>query len=307
MSAYLSQEERDELNSLKQDLLGPVKSFAAEVGKDTVGDAKRFYADKARKAQQSAALAKEKAKRQAETLRQEQARARQRRRGMVRRTLIVLALIALFGAALIWAAFAAHAEDYLALGESCLTKSPPDAENAAIYFKRAGINGNAEGYYRLAQLYEDELLSIGNPCTDDIAAMSAKKAAEYYALAAQGGYAPAREKRTDAWTHITGEEAARVMAEETDYLLLDVRRQDEYDAGHIPGALCIPVESITEPPEELSDFEQTLLVYCRSGRRSKQAASKLAALGYTDVREFGGILDWTGEVVTVKDEIASKR
>lgn len=307
MSAYLSQEERDELNSLKQDLLGPVKSFAAEVRKDTVGDAKRFYADKTRKARQSAALAKEKAKRQAETLRQEQARARQRRRVMVRRTLIVLALIALFGAALIWAAFPAHAEDYIALGESCLRKSPPDAENAAIYFRRAGANGNAEGYYRIAQLYEDGLLSIGNPCTDDIAAMGSRKAAEYYALAAQGGYAPAREKRTEAWTHISGEEAARVMAEETDYLLLDVRRQDEYDAGHIPGALCIPVESITEPPEALSDFEQTLLVYCRSGRRSKQAASKLAALGYTDVREFGGILDWTGEVVTVEDEKAAKR
>ncbi len=110
MSAYLSQEERDELHSLKQDLLGPVKSFAAEVGRDTVGDAKRFYADKARKAQQSAALAREKAKRQAEELRREQDRMRRRRRVMVKRTLIVLALIALFCVAVLYIALAAHAE-----------------------------------------------------------------------------------------------------------------------------------------------------------------------------------------------------
>ena len=110
MSAYLSQDERDELQSLKQDLLGPVKSFAAEVGKDTVGDAKRFYADKARKAQQGAALAKEKARRQAEELRREQERMRRRLRVMVKRTLIVLALIALFCVAVLYIALAAHAE-----------------------------------------------------------------------------------------------------------------------------------------------------------------------------------------------------
>ncbi len=172
MSAYLSQEERDELNSLKQDLLGPVKSFAAEVGRDTVGDAKRFYADKARKARQGAALAKEKAKRQAEELRREQERARQRRRVMFKRTLIVLALIALFSFAVLYAALAVHAEDWLALGEDCLKKSPPDAENAAIYFKRAGESGVGEGYYRLAQLYENGLLTAGDPRADDVTASS---------------------------------------------------------------------------------------------------------------------------------------
>lgn len=125
MSVYLSQEERDELHSLKQDLLGPVKSFAAEVGKDTVGDAKRFYADKARKAQQSAALAKEKAKRQAEELRREQERARQRRKVMVKRTLIVLALIALFSIAVLYAALAAHAEDASAGAAVCAETRVP--------------------------------------------------------------------------------------------------------------------------------------------------------------------------------------
>ena len=125
MSAYLSQEERDELHSLKQDLLGPVKSFAAEVGRDTVGDAKRFYADKARKAQQGAALAKEKARRQAEELRREQERARQRRKVMVKRTLIVLALIALFSIAVLYAALAAHAELPCAEAAVCAETGAP--------------------------------------------------------------------------------------------------------------------------------------------------------------------------------------
>ena len=126
MSAYLSQEERDELHSLKQDLLGPVKSFAAEVGRDTVGDAKRFYADKARKAQQSAVLAKEKARRQAEELRREQERARQRRKVMVKRTLIVLALIALFSIAVLYAALAAHAEKPRAEAVLCADTREPN-------------------------------------------------------------------------------------------------------------------------------------------------------------------------------------
>jgi hypothetical protein len=125
MSAYLSQDERDELQSLKQDLLGPVKSFAAEVGKDTVGDAKRFYADKARKAQQGAALAKEKAKCQAEELRREQDRMRRRRRVMVKRALIVLALIALFCVAVLYITLAAHAEVPCAEAAVCAETGAP--------------------------------------------------------------------------------------------------------------------------------------------------------------------------------------
>ena len=82
-------------------------------------------------------------------------------------------------------------------------------------------------------------------------------------------------------------------------IVVDVRRQDEYDAGHIPGAILIPNESIgTQPPEELPDLDQIILIYCRSGNRSKQAAQKLSDMGYTNIYEFGGINTWTGEIVT---------
>ena len=104
------------------------------------------------------------------------------------------------------------------------------------------------------------------------------------------------------YTQISQEEAKEIMEKEEDYILLDVRRIDEYESGHIPGAINLPNEEIgTEKTEEieaaLPDTEQTILVYCRSGNRSKQASDKLAALGYTNVLEFGGIMTWTGEVV----------
>ena len=79
--------------------------------------------------------------------------------------------------------------------------------------------------------------------------------------------------------------------------MLDVRTQEEYNSGHIPGALCIPNEEIlSTQPDELPDKEQLILVYCRSGNRSKQASEKLAAMGYTNIVEFGGIIDWDGEI-----------
>ena len=90
-----------------------------------------------------------------------------------------------------------------------------------------------------------------------------------------------------------------MMAREDGHVIVDVRRQDEYDVGHIPGAILIPNESIgTEKPEELPDLNQIILIYCRSGNRSKQAAQKLFDMGYTNIYEFGGIIDWTGEIVT---------
>ena len=104
---------------------------------------------------------------------------------------------------------------------------------------------------------------------------------------------------TAAFRKIDAEEAARIMQEETGYLILDVRTEAEYESGHIPGAICVPNETIgKEPPEALPEKDQLILVYCRSGNRSKQAAKKLAALGYTDIREFGGINTWAGEIVT---------
>ena len=93
------------------------------------------------------------------------------------------------------------------------------------------------------------------------------------------------------------EEAIALMKKEKGYLILDVRRNDEFSSGHIPGAVNIPNEMIgSEKPSDLPDQEQLILVYCRSGNRSKQAAEKLAKLGYTNIVEFGGILDWPGEI-----------
>ena len=102
-----------------------------------------------------------------------------------------------------------------------------------------------------------------------------------------------------SYRQISQEEAAALMREEPDCIILDVRTQEEYRESHIPDALCVPNETIgTEAVPQLPDKEQLILVYCRSGRRSKQAADKLARLGYTNVAEFGGIIDWTGETVS---------
>ena len=104
--------------------------------------------------------------------------------------------------------------------------------------------------------------------------------------------------KANTYRKISMEEAKEIMATENNYIILDVRRQDEYSEGHIPGAICIPNESIgTDEIPELPDKDQLILVYCRSGNRSKQAAQKLVQLGYINVVEFGGIMDWDGEVV----------
>ena len=99
------------------------------------------------------------------------------------------------------------------------------------------------------------------------------------------------------YVNITAEEAKRIMDSEEGYIILDVRTQEEYDQGHIPGAIVISHEEIAEKAEDvLTDKDQLILVYCRSGRRSKIAAEALAELGYTNIKEFGGILDWPYEV-----------
>lgn len=99
------------------------------------------------------------------------------------------------------------------------------------------------------------------------------------------------------YVNITAEEAKEIMDTEEGYVILDVREQDEYDAGHISGAILIPYTQIEAKANEmLPDKDQLILVYCRSGRRSKIAAEALAELGYTNIKEFGGILDWPYEV-----------
>ena len=101
-----------------------------------------------------------------------------------------------------------------------------------------------------------------------------------------------------SYTHISQDEAKKMMETDDGHVIVDVRRADEYASGHIPGAILIPNETIgKEKPVELSDLDQIILVYCRSGNRSSQAAKKLADLGYKNVYDFGGIMSWTGDVV----------
>lgn len=97
---------------------------------------------------------------------------------------------------------------------------------------------------------------------------------------------------------ISPDEAKHIMDSENGYIIVDVRRDDEFELGHIPNAINLPLEQIEDiAEEELRDKEQTLLVYCRSGRISKMAAGILEAMGYTNIFEFGGILDWKYDIV----------
>ena len=109
-----------------------------------------------------------------------------------------------------------------------------------------------------------------------------------------------------SYKQISQDEAMKMMQEQSDYLIVDVRRPDEFAEGHIAGAVNVPNETIEdEAPDALPDKEQTLLIYCRSGNRSKEASQKLADMGYTNVFEFGGINTWKGEIVTGEEETVS--
>ena len=101
------------------------------------------------------------------------------------------------------------------------------------------------------------------------------------------------------YEQITAEDAKKLMDTESDYIIVDARTEEEFAEGHIPGAILIPEYEITDRAQsELPDKDQLILVYCRSGRRSKIASQALADLGYTNVKEFGGIIDWPYDVVT---------
>ncbi len=103
----------------------------------------------------------------------------------------------------------------------------------------------------------------------------------------------------EGYRQISQEEAQKMMDTEKEYIILDVRTPDEYAEGHIPGAICISHDSIpTDDIPELPDKDQLIMVYCRSGRRSKLAAEQLVAQGYTNVVEFGGINTWSGAITT---------
>lgn len=108
-----------------------------------------------------------------------------------------------------------------------------------------------------------------------------------------------KNKKENSYQRISPEEAKGLMDNEVGYIILDVRTEEEYAAGHIAGAILIPDYEIAEKAESmLSDKDQLILVYCRSGRRSKNAAEALVSLGYTNVKEFGGIIDWKYGTVT---------
>lgn len=101
------------------------------------------------------------------------------------------------------------------------------------------------------------------------------------------------------YEQVDANKAIELMESETDYIILDVRTIEEFNEKHIPDAICIPNETIGE--EEIAQLphkDQLILVYCRSGRRSKEASAKLVELGYTNIVEFGGIIDWPGETVS---------
>ena len=107
------------------------------------------------------------------------------------------------------------------------------------------------------------------------------------------------QSEESTYRQVNAEEAATMMEEESGYIILDVRTTEEYSEKHIPGAINIPNETIgTEEIPQLPDKDQLIMVYCRSGNRSKQASDKLVKLGYTNIVEFGGIIDWPGETVS---------
>ncbi len=117
-----------------------------------------------------------------------------------------------------------------------------------------------------------------------------------YTVCAMGTKARDNQSGT-TYRQISSEEAQKEMESSSGYVILDVRTQQEYEEGHIPMAICIPNESIDrEPPMLIPNKDQTIYVYCRSGRRSKEAAQKLFNMGYKNIVEFGGINDWRGKI-----------
>ena len=132
-----------------------------------------------------------------------------------------------------------------------------------------------------------------------------KKRYTFLAVLAAGLLFSACTKKNSetGWKSISQEEAHRILEEESGYILLDVRTKEEFDEKHIPKAVNVPNETIRNTrPEELPDLNQKILVYCRSGSRSKDASQKLADLGYTNILEIGGIKTWEYDTVSSQEE-----
>ena len=143
------------------------------------------------------------------------------------------------------------------------------------------------------------LLVFGASCAQAPASNAASAGSQASAAQTSAASEPSITSPDASYQQISGEDALALMESESDYVILDVRRPDEFASGHIPNAINLPNESIGDvPPAELPDPDQLILVYCRSGNRSKQASGKLVAMGYNNVVEFGGINTWPGELVT---------
>ena len=112
------------------------------------------------------------------------------------------------------------------------------------------------------------------------------------------GLTACQSENNNSYEQITAEQAKAIMDTEDDYIIIDARTTEEFVEGHIENAILIPEYEIADRAEkELPDKEQLILVYCRSGRRSKIASEELVKLGYTNVKEFGGIIDWPYKIV----------
>ena len=144
---------------------------------------------------------------------------------------------------------------------------------------------------------EPELILVENSGGKTTSSATEKSEGKTDAIATTTATTEAAE--AEGYTRITMEDAKWYMSERDDFTIVDVRTPSEFREGHIPNAINVPNENIGNTElRQLPDKDRKLLVYCRSGRRSKEAAEKLAKLGYTKVMEFGGIIDWDGEVVT---------
>ncbi len=120
-----------------------------------------------------------------------------------------------------------------------------------------------------------------------------------FVLATLSACGSATSSSSASYTKISASEAKKIMDENSNVIILDVRTKEEYDSGHIKGAILLPdTEVLDKAAELLPDQSATILVYCRSGRRSALAAKDLVGLGYSNVSDFGGIIDWSYEVVT---------
>lgn len=121
----------------------------------------------------------------------------------------------------------------------------------------------------------------------------------FFACAAAAPAEPTPTVKPAEYHKISAEDAKARLDSGDALMLLDVRTKEEFDAGHIEGAILLPNETILDTqPDALPDRDAEILIYCRSGNRSAQAANKLVAMGYTNVYDFGGIIDWPYEVVT---------